>query len=53
MGNDKFIEHAKNLLGCERHNLRKAVGNLEMPYGCEVSAIAQEGLKAYYNSVLY
>ena len=28
-----------------KSNLRKAVGNLEMPYGCEITVIAQEGLK--------
>ena len=31
----------------------KAVGNLEMPYGCEITVIAQEGLKTCYTSVLY
>ena len=45
MGNDRFTEHAQNLLGCEKCNLRKAVGNLEMPIGCEISVIAQEVLK--------
>ena len=45
MQNGRFTEHAQNLLGCEKCNLRKAVGILEMPYGCEISVIAQEGLK--------
>ena len=45
MGNDGFTEHAQNLLGCEKCNLRKAVGNLEMPIGYEISVIAQEVLK--------
>ena len=45
MGNDRFTEHAQNLLGCKKCNLRKVVGNLEMPTGCEISVIAQEGLK--------
>ena len=45
MGNGKFTEHAQNLQGCEKCNLRKAVGNLELPYGCEITVIAQEGLK--------
>ena len=49
MGNSKLTEHAQNLQGCEKCNLRKAVGNLEMPYGCE----AQEGLKNCYTSKLY
>ena len=53
MGNDKFTEHAQNLQGCEKGNLGKAVGNLEMPYGCEISVIAQEGLKTCYTSVLH
>ena len=33
MGNGKLTEHAQKLQGCEMCNLRKAVGNLEMPYG--------------------
>ena len=45
MGKDRFTEHAQNQMGCEKCNLRKAVGNLEMPYGCEISVIAQEELK--------
>ena len=53
MGNGKLTEHAQNLQGCEKCNLRKAVGNLEMPYGCESTVIVQEGLKNYYTSVLY
>ena len=53
MGKGKFTEHAQNLQGCERCNLRKAVGNLEMPYRCEITVIAQEGLKTSYASVLY
>ena len=52
MGNGKLTEHAQNLQGCEKCNLRKAVGNLEMPYGCEITVIAQEGLKKYYTSIL-
>ena len=53
MGNGKLIEHAQNLKGCEKCNLRKAVGNLEMPYGCEITVIVQEGLKSCYTSMLY
>ena len=53
MGNGKLTEHAQNLQGCEKCNLRKAVGNLEMPYGCKITVIVQEGLKIYYTSVLY
>ena len=53
MGNGKLTEHAQNLQGCERCNLRKAVGNLELPYGCEINVIAQKGLKNYYTSMLY
>ena len=53
MGNGKITEHAQNLQGCEKCNLRKAVGNLEMPYGCEITVITQEGLKYYYTIVLY
>ena len=45
MGNEKFNEHAQNLQGCEKCNLRKAVGNLELSFGCEITVIAQEGLK--------
>ena len=52
MGNGKFTEHAQNLQGSEKCNLRKAVGNFEMPYGCEITVIAQEGLKTCYTSVL-
>ena len=29
------------------------MGNLEMPYGCEITVIAQEGLKTYYTRKLY
>ena len=29
------------------------MGNLEMPYGCVITVIVQEGLKNYYTSVLY
>ena len=36
MGNGKLTEHAQNLQGCEKGNLRKAVGNLEMPYGVKL-----------------
>ena len=53
MGNDRFTEHAQNLLGCEKCNLRKAVGILEMPYGCEINVIVQEGLIECHNSVIY
>ena len=53
MGNDRFTEHAQNMLGCEKCNLRKAVGNLEMPIGCEISVIAQEGLITCYINVIY
>ena len=52
MGTDKFTEHAQNLQGCEKCNLRKAVGNLEMPYGCEITVIVQEGLKTCYTKVI-
>ena len=48
MGNGKLTEHAQNLKGCEKCNLRKAVGNLETPYGCEITVIVQEGLKTCY-----
>ena len=53
MGNGKLTEHAQNLQGCEKCNLRKVAGNLEMPYGCEITVVGQEGLKNYYTSVLY
>ena len=53
MGKGKLTEHAQNLQGCEKCNLRKAVGNLELPYGCEITVIAQEGLKTCYTSMLY
>ena len=45
MGNGKLTDRAQNLQGCEKCNLRKAVGNLKMPYGCGITVIAQEGLK--------
>ena len=45
MENGKLTEYAQNLQGFEKCNLRKVVGNLEMPYGCEITVIAQEGLK--------
>ena len=45
MGKDRFTEHAQNLQGCDKSNLRKEVGNLEMPIGCEISVITQEVLK--------
>ena len=44
-GNGKLSEHAKNPRGCEKCNLWKAVGNLELPYGCEITVIVQEELK--------
>ena len=53
MGNGKLTEHAQNLKGCKKCNLRKAVGNLELPYGCEITVIVQEGLKSCYTSMLY
>ena len=53
MWNGKLTEHAQNLQGCEKYNLRKAVGILELPYGCEITVIVQEGLKNYYTSMLY
>ena len=48
MGNGNLTEHAQNLQGCEKCNLRKAVGNLERPYGCEITVTVQEGLKLLY-----
>ena len=53
MGKDRFTEHVQNQLGCQKCNLRKAVQNLEMTYECEISVIAQEGLKTCYNNVMY
>ena len=53
MENGKLTEHAQNLQGCEKCNLRKAVGNLEIPYWCEITVIVQEGLKTCYISKLY
>ena len=53
MGNGKFTEHAQNLQRCEKCNLKKALGILKMPYGCEITVIVQEGLKTCYTSVLY
>ena len=44
MGSGKLTEHAQNLQECKKCNLRKAVGNLEMPYECELTVIAKEGL---------
>ena len=29
------------------------MGNIQLPYGCEITVIAQEGLKNYYTSMLY
>ena len=52
MGNGQLTEHAQNLQGCEKCNLRKAVGNFELPYGCKITVIVQEGLKTY-TSMLY
>ena len=48
MGNGKLTEHAQNLQGCEKCSLRKAVGNWELPYGCEINVTVQEGLKLLY-----
>ena len=45
MGKGKLTEHAQNLKGCEKYNLRKAVGNIQLPYGCEITVIVQGGLK--------
>ena len=53
MGRGKLTEHAQNLQGCKRCDLRKAVGNLGLPYGCEITVIVQEGLKTCYTSMLY
>ena len=53
MGSGKLTEHSQNLQGCEKCNLRKAVRNFEMPYGCEITVILQEGLKIFYASKLY
>ena len=53
MGKDRFTEHVQNQQGCEKCNLRKAVGNLEMPYGCEITVIVQEALKTCYINVIY
>ena len=36
-----------------KSNLRKAVGNLELHYGCEITVIAQEGLNTCYTRMLY
>ena len=53
MGKDRFTEHAQNLQGCEKCNLRKAVGNLGMPIGYEISVVVQEVLKTCYIIVIY
>ena len=53
MESGKLTKHAQNLQGCEKHNLRKAVGNLELTYGCEITVILQEGLRNCYTSKLY
>ena len=53
MGNGKLTEHAQNLQGCEKCNLRKVVGNLKLPYGCDITVIVQEGLKICYTSMSY
>ena len=53
MGKYRFNEHAQNLEVCEKYNLRKAVGNLEMPIGCEISVIEQDVLKTCYIIVIY
>ena len=52
MEKDRFTEHAQNLQGCEKCNQRKAVENLEMPIGCEISVIMQEVLKIHYIIVI-
>ena len=53
MGNGRFTEHAQNQLGWEKCKLRKAVGNLKLPYGCEISVITQGGLITYDTSASY
>ena len=53
MGNGKLTEHAQILKACKKCNLRKAVGNLELLYRCEITVIVQEGLKSCYTSMLY
>ena len=53
MANGKLSEHAQNLHRCKNYNLRKAVGNLEMPYGCQITVMAQKGIKTCYISKLY
>ena len=53
MGNDKLTDHAQNLKECKKCIPRKAVGNLELSYGCEITVIVQEGLKRCYTSMLY
>ena len=53
MGNGKLTEQAQNFKGCEKCNLKKAVGNLELPYGCEITVIVQVGLKICYTGILY
>ena len=45
MGKGKLTEHAQNLQGCEKCNLRKAVGIINYPMGVKITVIAQEGLK--------
>ena len=53
MEKDRFTEHAQNLQGCEKCNLGKAVENLEMSIGCEISVIVQEVLITCYIIVIY
>ena len=40
MGKDKLTEHAQNLKGCEKCNLRKAVGNISPQASQEDSALS-------------
>ena len=53
MANYRFTEHGQNLLGCEKCNLREAVGILELPIGCEISIIVQKGLITCYISIIF
>ena len=53
MRKGKLTEHAQNLQGFDKCSLRKAVGNLGMPYGCEMTVIAQERLITGYTSKFY
>ena len=47
------LSMSRTYRGVKSVTIRKAVGNLEIPYGCEITVMVQEGLRNCYTHKVY